>query len=395
MSSTRMVFIGVLAASALSNFPAHASAGTTTGSWSQLAEYPMPITNNAVTSVCDGGGCVLFSFMGMTDPSSPSTITAASYKLSSPGTGPWIQIADAPLLNGKAKIAASAVTCNGQVYLIGGYTVGGGEVTEHRLFRYDDAGDSYVPLADVPTEVDDTLATVYQDRYIYLVSGWHGPINNNTTAVQIYDTTTDTWQPASPITVSGRFGHAGGLANGRLMFIDGAAGSFGFPIVHSTLVGQIDPGDPTNITWTEVEASPFSPTYRAANSLGSLPSGRLLFVGGTDNPYNFNGTGYNGQPSNPLAQVMVYNPVNDVWSLIDDTTGDVHIPTMDHRGLVRFDGGWVTVGGMTAPGAPTDAVNLLRIDEPVPTASAWHMIIMALAMLAAATHVVRRRKAYA
>ncbi len=50
---------------------------------------------------------------------------------------------------------------------------------------------------------------------------------------------------------------------------------------------------------------------------------------------------------------------------------------------------------MTGPGAPTDAVNLLRIDEPVPTASTWHMIIMALTMLTAATHVVRRRKVWA
>ncbi|MCH7994768.1 MAG: hypothetical protein IIB57_10045 [Planctomycetes bacterium] len=68
---------------------------------------------------------------------------------------------------------------------------------------------------------------------------------------------------------------------------------------------------------------------------------------------------------------------------------------MDHRGLVSFDGGWATVGGMTGPGAPTDAVNLLRIDEPVPAASTWHIIIMALTMLTAATYVVRRRKVWA
>ena len=149
------------------------------------------------------------------------------------------------------------------------------------------------------------------------------------------------------------------------------------------------------IAWTEVNPSPFSPTYRAANSLGSLASGRVLFVGGTDNPYNFNGTGYNGQPSNPLAQVMAYDPENDAWSLIDDTNGEPHTATMDHRGLVSFAGGWATVGGMTGPGAPTDAVSLLRIDEPVPAASTWHMIIMALTMLTAATHVVRRRKVWA
>ncbi len=178
------------------------------------------------------------------------------------------------------------------------------------------------------------------------------------------------------------------------MFIDGTASTFGFPIVHSTVVGQIDSGDPSIIAWTEMDPSPFSPTYRAANSLGSLPDGRLLFVGGTDNPYNFDGAGYNGQPSNPLDQVMTYDLADEGWSLIDDTAGEAHIATMDHRGLVSFDGGWVTIGGMTGPGAPTDRVSLLRFSGPVPTASTWHVIIMALTMLVAATCVVRQRKGW-
>ena len=44
----------------------------------------------------------------------------------------------APLLDGLAKIAASAISCAGEVYLIGGYAVTGKEeVTEARFFRYD------------------------------------------------------------------------------------------------------------------------------------------------------------------------------------------------------------------------------------------------------------------
>lgn len=368
-----------------------ASAGGLSASWSQLTPYPTPITNNAVAGVCEPGPCTIYSFMGLTDPSASSSITASSYKLVSPGNGPWTPIADAPLLDGKAKIAASAVTCNGEVYLIGGYTVGGTEVTEHRLFRYDAIGDTYVQLADVPTEVDDTVATVYQNRYIFLISGWHGPINNNTQAVQVYDTVTNVWQQATPIPTNGRFGHAGGLVGDRLVFIDGAAGSFGFPIVHDTHVGQIDPGDITSVTWTDEGANPFSATYRAANSLGASSSGLLVFLGGTDNPYNFNGTGYNGQPSNPLDLVMAYDPIGNAWQQIDDTAGAAHTPTMDHRGLVPFDGGWVTVGGMTGPGAATDAVNMLTISEPVPATSTWALIAMAAIMVVFATRILRRQ----
>ncbi len=332
------------------------------GSWTQLTPYPIPIANNAVTSVCDPDGCTLYSFMGIVDPSNATTITAASYKLTSPGTGAWQPLADAPLLGGRAKIAASAITVAGEIYLIGGYTVGGGpEVTEPRLFRYDPIADDYIQLADVPTEVDDTVVGVYEDRYIFLISGWHGPINNNTRAVQLYDTRQDVWEQATQIPVGGRFGHAGGLINGQLIFIDGSAGTAGFPLIHSTFVGVIDPMDLTTVSWSQRAPSPFSGTYRAASTQGLTDCSVVLFVGGTDNPYNFNGTGYNGQPSFPLDQVMTYDPVADRWRMVDDTGGDPWTPTMDHRGLVEFDGGWATVGGMTGPGTATTAVNSLQV----------------------------------
>lgn len=369
-----------------------------TASWAQLRAYPTTITNNAVTSVCDGTDCTIYSFMGMTNPSDSGTITAASYKLNSPGTSSWISIADAPLLDGKAKIAASAITCAGQIYLIGGYSVSfASEITEKRFFRYDPVPNVYTQLADVPTEVDDTVVGCYQDRYIYLVSGWHGPTFSNTTAVQVYDTTLDTWQQATPIPVAGRFGHAGSLIGDRLVFIDGSIDSGNFPINHSTLVGAIDANDPTVVTWSQPAASPFSPTYRAANSTGFSGCDRLFISGGTDNPYNFNGNGYNGQPSNPLNQLMAYDPIADDWQLIDDSAG-THTVTMDHRGLAWFNSSWVTVGGMTGPGAATDAVQAVFIlgacdpDAPVPASSEWGVMVLALLVVSCATILINGRR---
>ncbi len=370
-----------------------------TGTWSQLSPYPTPITNNAVTSVCNAGTCTIYSFMGMTDPTDSNTITATSYKLTSPGTGGWVQIADAPMLNGLAKIAASAVTCNGEVYLIGGYTVAFiTETTEQRFFRYNPNTDDYTQLANVPTEVDDTVVGVYQDRYIYLISGWHGPLNANTRAVQVYDTMTNTWQQATqlPNDVNGRFGHAGGLVGGQITFIDGSRVGANFPIDHSTVVGTIDANDVTSITWQQPGPSPFSQTYRAANSIGALGCDRILFVGGTDNPYNFDGQGYNGQPSNPLNQAFIYEPSLDKWSLVEDSAG-THTLTMDHRGLVLFDDKWVIVGGMTGPGSPTNLVQAMSISGAcdaikIPTTSAWTMLILTLGILVTGSIVLTRRK---
>lgn len=381
--------VRILPVAVLFVFSQLALAGAVTGRWSQLTPYPTTITNNAVTSVCDGSGCTIYSFMGMTNPNASGSVTAASYKLISPGTGSWVSIADAPRLNTKAKIAASAVTVRGAVYLIGGYTLGLNEVTEHRLFRYDAIGDTYAPLADVPVPVDDTVAAVYKDRYIYLMSGWNGPTSGNVTNVQVYDVETNAWQQATPIPIAGRFGHAGGLIGDHLVMIDGSVDTGQFPVVHETIVGTIDANDVTLITWSQPAASPFSQTYRAANAQPIASCQEMIFVGGTDNPYNFNGTGYDGQPSNPLDQVALYDLVADQWSLVADS-GTPHTPTMDHRGLVWFDGKWVTVGGMTAPGTATAAVNAIKIVgvcpfTEVPAASEWGLVIFALGLIIAAT----------
>lgn len=336
------------------------------GVWTELPRLPMTIANNAVTSVDHGDGTTtVYSFMGIEVPTMSSTITPASFKLFVPG-GTWESIADAPLLNNKAKIGANAIAVAGEVYLIGGYTAGGAEVTEPRLFRYDPAGDEYVELAEVPVEVDDTVAGVYADRYIYLVSGWHGPFNNNVPNVQVYDTQTDVWVQATPIPapLPGLFGHAGTIIGDRVVYMDGTKTSGGFTISDRVFVGRIDAGaGVTEIAWGEVAVHPGSPTYRAAASQGAGVDGRMLLVGGTDNPYNFNGFGYNGQPSLPLDQVLAYDPVADDWETI--STVGVHVPTMDHRGLVRAGDCWVTVGGMVAPGLATDRAFRLRVLDGV------------------------------
>ncbi len=343
--------------------PVWAPRATADAAWIELAPLPFPVSNNAVTSVDNGDGTwTVFSFMGIRTPTNPQTITSASYKLTIPGTG-WEPIADAPLLNGRAKIGANAVAVAGEVYLLGGYTAVGGEVTEPRLFRYDPAGDAYVQLADVPREVDDTVTGVYQDRYIYLVSGWHGPINSNVSNVQIYDTQTGAWIQATPIPapLPGLFGHAGTVIGNRIVYMDGARIGPQFPISARMFVGIIDPlgaGEIATIAWTEVAAHPGSPAYRAAGSQGGTLDGRMLLVGGTDNTYNISGIGYNGVPSQPLDQVIAFDPLTDERSEL--TALGQHAATMDHRGLVRIGECWATVGGMTAPTVATARAFLLR-----------------------------------
>jgi len=83
-----------------------------------------------------------------------------------------------------------------------------------------------------------------------------------------------------------------------------------------------------------------------------------------------------GGPSETTEKrLFLYDPVADVYLPraevpveVDDTLGDPHTATMDHRGLVRHDDGWATVGGMTAPRTGTTAVSALDLlDLTAPT----------------------------
>ncbi len=333
--------------------------------WTELPPLPFAISNNAVASVEEGDGSVsIYSFMGIRTPTNAGTITPASFRLTIPG-GSWESIAPAPTLGGRAKIGANAIAAGGDVYLIGGYTVGGGpEVTESRLFRYVPTLDDYVLVTLVPVEVDDTVTGVYQDRYIYQVSGWHGPVFNNVPNVQVYDTQSNSWSQATPIPgpLPGLFGHAGTIVGNRIIYMDGVRSISGFPISSRVFSGVIDPfgdGAMDSITWSELLAHPGAPTYRAAASQGGTVSGKVLLYGGTDNPYNFSGVGYNGVPSQPLDQLLAWNPVSGDWQELESVGN--RPPTMDHRGMIRSGACWVVVGGMTAPTVSTNRVFKLSL----------------------------------
>lgn len=345
--------------------------------WDTLPEYPIPITNNAVTSTHNpDGSTTLYSFMGITNPVGRLSITAASYKITTPGDAQWTQIADAPTLNNLPKIAASALAVNNnRIFLIGGYTVEQRrETTEKRLFEYDPVNDQYIERAPVPVEVDDTVAAMFQDRYIYLISGWHGPINNNVRDVQIYDAVTDQWRDATPIPdpKPGLFSHSGTIVNKRIIYFDGVTTTGGFNISSRMFEGAIDPnhtGRIDVIKWVELPPHPGLPTYRAAASQGGARTDSfnlMLLTGGTDNPYNFNGVGYDGQPSSPLTQFLAFNSRTGIWHEPDRFIGEF-IPTMDHRGFVRAGDSWVTVGGMTEPRIATNRVQraTLVTNQPV------------------------------
>ena len=43
----------------------------------------------------------------------------------------------------------------------------------------------------------------------------------------------------------------------------------------------------------------------------------VLFVGGSENPYNYNGIGYDGQPSQPAAGGMFFDIDEQGWQVLE------------------------------------------------------------------------------
>jgi len=82
-------------------------------------------------------------------------------------------------------------------------------------------GQRWYRAADIPVPVDGAVIGVNRDRYIYLVGGRSKgvPVNN----VQVYDAEKDSWSQATPLPGTPVFGHAGGLLDDAIVYIDGAA----------------------------------------------------------------------------------------------------------------------------------------------------------------------------
>src|SRR5579864_1180103 len=317
---------------------------------------PNPVSNNAVAMLKVHGQLLLFSFMGIGAKKTSDAITNTAFTLDAKD-GTWTAIRAVPGTVGR--IGAVAATANDQLFLFGGYVLDsqGRGMTVPDVGLYEPARDRWYREADLPLPLGDSVAGVYRDRYIYLVSGRsNGDVISN---VQIYDADKNRWSQATPIPGSPVFGHAGGMIGDTVVYIDGArnnpSGSPRYVASDECWMGKIDHHDPTKIRWTKLPNHPGAARYRIAAG-ASEKDQKIYFSGGTDNPYDYNGIGYDGKPSEPSPVTFDFNLHTGKWETIDENTPD---PTMDHRGLLVTHEGLVLIGGMEKGQKVTARVVLL------------------------------------
>jgi hypothetical protein len=307
--------------------------------WRAGPPLPAPVSNNAVAAVDRGDGVSVFSFLGMGASKTWDGVTNAAYRWDVGSADGWRTLPPVP---GPGRLASTAQVVDGRVYVLGGYTVAqdGTERSLPDVNVFDPVAESWTRGADIPVPVDDAVSAVWRDSLIVLVSGWHD--DGNVSNVQWYDPAADRWTQGSPIPGTPVFGHTGALVGDHLLYLDGAKvveGAPRFALDTAAWLGNVDPSDPHTVEWTAFPEHPLPGLYRAA---GGNVGGVMLFVGGTDNPYNFDGIGYDGVPSRPIRQVLAYAPGAGAWRNLAAPP----LPSMDHRNLGVAGGAVFLVGGM-------------------------------------------------
>jgi N-acetylneuraminic acid mutarotase len=309
----------------------------------EFDNLPVALSNNAVATVKSRGDWLLYTFMGIGPKKTWDAVSNEAYVVNE--SGKWAQARSVP--GSVGRLAAGAVGGRDHVFLFGGYVVDaqGGENTLPDVNVYDPLSDRWFRGADIPVPVDDFVLGMFKDRFIYLVSGWSK--DKAVSEVQMYDAASNQWKKATPIPGTPVFGHSGALLNDTIVYVDGAyrnpAGdSPKFVSADECWLGKIDKKDPTKITWSKLPSHPGKARYRIA-AAASPKDDRIYFTGGTDNPYNYNGNGYNGQSSQPSPVTFAFSLKSGKWETVDEHTPK---PTMDHRGMGIRNRELITVGGM-------------------------------------------------
>ena len=301
---------------------------------------PMPdaVTSNAVASL--KSGIEVYSIMGVGTKKTWDTITNKMYVLRLT-SGKWVEGRAVPGVAGR--LGSSAVGAKGQIFVFGGYVVDGQgvELTVADVNAYVPQDHRWYRAADIPVPVDSAVIGITHDRYIYLVGGRSksGPVNN----VQVYDVEKNTWSQGTPFPGTPVFGHAGGVADEAIVYVDGAKKDAEGKYIASDecWIGKIDHKDPNKIEWSKLPPHPGPGRFGIVAGAGDRDH-RVLFSGGTIAPHDFKGLGSDGKPAEISPVTFVYELHGNRWETITEDTYDVRADT---RGIVFTPLGPLVLGG--------------------------------------------------
>jgi N-acetylneuraminic acid mutarotase len=311
----------------------------------RIPAMPGAVSSNAVASLKNG--LEVYSLMGVGPKKTWDDITNQVYILRLT-SGKWTDGRAVPGVAGR--LGSSAVGARGQIFLFGGYVVDGQgtEITVADVNSYVPEDHRWYRAADLPVPVDSAVIGKNHDRYIYLVGGRskNGPVNN----VQVYDAEKNTWSQATPLPGTPVFGHAGGLADDAIVYVDGAKkeqAANRYVASDECWIGKIDHKDPNKIEWSKLPPHPGPGRFGIVAGAGEHDH-KIMFSGGTTTPHNFKGLDQDGKLAQISPVTFAFELHGNRWETITEDTFDVRT---DGRGILSTPLGPLVLGGMLKNGA--------------------------------------------
>lgn len=322
---------------------------------SKIPAMPAAVTDNAVVTLRNG--LDVYSLMGIGPKRTWDDVTSQVYILHI-ASAKWSAGPRVPGVGGR--LGASAVSAKEKIYVFGGFLLDskGNRFTAGDVNMFLPRDQKWYRGADIPIPVDSAVIGVNHDRYVYLVGGRskNGPVNN----VQVYDIQKNTWSEATPFPGTPVYGHAGGLGDDTIVFVDGAkknTGDSGPPYVPSDdcWIGRIDKKNPNKIEWKKLPPHPGRARFGIV--AGAREKDRqILFSGGSPSVHDFKGLDWQGKPVEFSRVTFSYDVRANRWDLVTDENEDAH---SDSRGIVSTPIGHLVVGGLNREASVSSRVEIV------------------------------------
>lgn len=301
---------------------------------------PEPVTNNAVAILKMDNKKILYSFFGLDSTKLWTGVHRKVFRVDLE-SGVSEFIGNVPDEFGR--LASSASVINNKAYIVGGYAVheDGTEKSSSHIFIFNPDTETFSEGTALPVSIDDQVQGVWRDSLLYVISGWSDSVNVNT--VQVYNPTLNSWQLATSLPNERDakvFGGSGIIVGDTIYMLGGAVFEKLYPPSRSFYKGAINPDDPATIQWIHAGEYPGKFRYRSA---AYKNDNSIIFTGGSNETYNYNGISYDGKkPVESNTYDLIYSMLDGRFYL---TSG--FYPVMDLRNIAcDGDTGYIA-GGMT------------------------------------------------
>ena len=233
-----------------------------TNTWSTEASLPGAGRGNLPAATGPDGR--IYAIGGLTDTGVVSEVDAYDTT-----TNSWTTVASMP--GGARSDLAAATGPDGRIYAIGGFD---GTTVLSRVEAYDPTTNTWTTEAPMPGGPrEDLVAATGPDGRIYAIGGDAGSCGSETSRVEAYDTSTNTWTTLASMPGGGRTNLAGAVGpDGRVYAIGGATN-----FCASSFTSCVEGFNPSSDTWTTGQSMP---TTRQFEGVATGPDGRIYAIGG-------------------------------------------------------------------------------------------------------------------